>query len=81
MWATFMTTINRFIMSTFGQNVRKLRQKRGYSQETLSELAGLHVTFVGGIERGIRNPSLVNIVKLSKALKVKPAELFKGIKI
>ncbi len=46
----------------------------------LAELAGLHVTFVGAIERGKRNLSLVTIVKLAKALKVKPGELFRGIR-
>jgi transcriptional regulator with XRE-family HTH domain len=74
--SVFMTVI----MSTFGKRVRQLRLKKKLSQERLAELAGLHITFVGAIERGKRNLSLVTIVKLAKALKVKPGELFRGIR-
>ncbi len=74
-----MSTFMAVIMSTFGKRVRQLRLKKKLSQERLADLAGLHVTFVGAIERGKRNLSLVTIVKLAKALKVKPGELFRGI--
>ncbi len=75
-----MTTFMAVIMSTFGKRVRQLRLKKKLSQERLAELAGLHITFVGAIERGQRNLSLVTIVKLAKALKVKPGALFRGIR-
>ena len=75
-----MSTFMAVIMSTFGKRVRQLRLKKKLSQERLADLAGLHVTFVGAIERGKRNLSLVTIVKLAKALKVKPGELFRGIR-
>ncbi len=59
------TTFMALITSTFGKRVRQLRLKKKLSQERLAELAGLHVTFVGAIERGKRNLSLVTIVKLA----------------
>jgi transcriptional regulator with XRE-family HTH domain len=59
----------------FGATVRKLRVKRGWSQEHLAEFAGLHRTYISGIERGIRNPTLTIIVQIADALKVAPAAL------
>jgi transcriptional regulator with XRE-family HTH domain len=57
----------------FGKRLRELLLVRGFSQERLAELADLHRNYVGGIERGERNVSLVNIVKLAHALTVKPS--------
>jgi len=63
-----------------GQYVRELRLRRGYSQEELAERANLHRNYVGGVERGERNLSLINIVELARALSVKPADLLKNIR-
>lgn len=63
----------------FGENVRKRRRKLGLSQEELADRAELHRTYVGSIERGERNVSLENIVRLAAALEVKPAALLAGI--
>ena len=64
----------------FGQRVRELRNARGLSQEELAHRAGMHYTYVGGIERGERNPALVNIAALATALGVSLAELFSPLK-
>lgn len=66
----------RSVKSRFGSRLRQLRDQRGYSQEELAERAGLHRNYVGGIERGERNVALENIVKLAKALSVRPGDLF-----
>jgi len=66
----------RSVKSRFGDRLRQLRTERGYSQEELAERAGLHRNYVGGVERGERNVALENIVKLAKALSVKPSDLF-----
>ncbi len=59
----------------FGARVRQLRQERGLAQEQFAHLAGMDRTYVSGIERGRRNPTLDIIVRLAEALEVEPAEL------
>ena len=59
----------------FGLNVRLRRTQQGFSQEVLGNAAGLDRTYISGIERGIRNPSLEIIGRLASALGCSPAEL------
>jgi transcriptional regulator with XRE-family HTH domain len=56
--------------AAFGQAVRKLRLAKGLSQEHLAELADIHRTYIGDVERGARNISLVNMTKIATALGV-----------
>ena len=64
------------IREIFGNHLRKLRQEQSITQEELADRAGMHFTYIGQIERGLRNPSLVNLYKLAKALKVNAGKLF-----
>jgi transcriptional regulator with XRE-family HTH domain len=65
--------MNRMI--AFGIRMKAIREDRGYSQERLAELARLHRTYIGSVERGERNVSLVNIWRIADALGVKPSAL------
>jgi transcriptional regulator with XRE-family HTH domain len=59
----------------FGNRLRELRKKMGLSQEALALSCGLDRTYIGGIERGERNPSLINICKIAAALGISTKEL------
>lgn len=64
---------------TFGERVRARREQLGLSQEAAAVACGVHWTFLGQVERGQRNISLSNIVKLAQGLKIDPGELVKGL--
>jgi transcriptional regulator with XRE-family HTH domain len=64
------------LRKNFGARIRALRAALDVSQEELGFRTGLDRTYISGIERGIRNPSLDNIGKLAKELKVSLQELF-----
>ena len=64
-------------VKALGTRIRELRQTRGWSQEHLAELAGMHRTYMWGIERGVRNPSLRHLVQLADAFGISIAELFR----
>ena len=63
------------ICKQVGKNVRSLREEKGWSQEELADRTGLHRTYISGIERGIRNPTVTIIAKMAKQLDVEPGEL------
>lgn len=69
-------TANKVLVQ-FGERVRQLRGVMGLSQESFANLCDLDRTYIGGIERGERNVSLVNIEKIASALQIPISELFK----
>lgn len=66
------------IRKVFGERVRELREKIGLTQEQLAERADLHPNYVGEIERGNKNASLVIIKKIADGLRVELNTLFDG---
>jgi transcriptional regulator with XRE-family HTH domain len=64
------------IKAAFGQRVRELRAKKGLSQEALALASELDRSYIGGVERGERNVSLLNIRKIADALGVAVKDLF-----
>jgi transcriptional regulator with XRE-family HTH domain len=66
------------ILATIGSNIKFYRKKLGLSQEQLADLADLHRTYVGSVERGERNISALNIEKLAAVLGVEPAKLLES---
>lgn len=66
----------RLVAKRLGSRVRQLRQERGWSQEAFAQETELDRTYIGGIERGERNPSLKNIARMADALGVLIKELF-----
>jgi XRE family transcriptional regulator, regulator of sulfur utilization len=65
--------------STFGANLRSAREHAGPTQEALGHRADFHPTEVNRIERGRRNPGLLTIVKLAKALDIPAGDLLTGL--
>jgi transcriptional regulator with XRE-family HTH domain len=65
------------LRSVFAANLRSARESRGISQEALADLAGLHRTYVGSVERGERNLSIDNIERLAGALECSPEDLLR----
>lgn len=64
------------LQKKFGKNVAYYRKEAGLTQEQLGERTGLDRGYISGVERGVRNPAVLNIEKIAKALKIKPSELF-----
>ncbi len=63
------------VRAKLAQNLISLRQAKGWSQEGLADEAGLHRTYVSGIERKVRNPTITVLERLAKALKLAPGRL------
>ena len=64
------------ILIAFGQRVKELRMNKGISQEKFAELADVHRTYIGMVERAERNVTLKNIEKIANALNISISELF-----
>jgi transcriptional regulator with XRE-family HTH domain len=67
-------------LRAFGQRLRQFREVAGLSQEKLAEMAELHRNYVGTLERGQSNVSLLAMVRLAKCLKVRPYELLDTVR-
>jgi len=67
------------LLEAFGKIVADRRRELGLSQEGLAERSGLHRTYVGSVERGERNLSLLNLVRLSRALRLPLGDLLDGV--
>lgn len=67
--------LNEFLLKEFGNRIRTLRIKKNLSQEALSFATGFHRTYIGMIERGERNISLINIAVFAKAFEMSISEL------
>ena len=63
----------------FGRAIRRIREEQEINQEEAAERCGLHRTYYSGIERGVRNVSLVNIERVAKGLKTSLPELFRRL--
>ncbi len=61
--------------AALGDAIRDRREKLGLSQEALADAAGVHVTHLGGVERGVRNPNYSTLVRIAGALGVSPGAL------
>jgi len=68
--------MSKDIRKSFGELLRTARKSRNLTQEELGDKAGLHFTYIGQIERGRRNPSLINIYRIQKALRIPISDIF-----
>jgi len=67
------------LQKAFGQRVRQLRLRKGYSQESFADHCGVHRTFMGTIERGETNLSLQNLGRIAAGLEITLSKLLSGI--
>lgn len=65
------------ILLKFGKRIKSLRKEKKWSQEKLAEKTGFHRTYIGMIERGERNPSLININVFAETFGINISELLK----
>ena len=67
------------LLQRFGRGVRRLREKKGLSQENFAELADVHRTYVGMLERGEKSPTLGTVAAWAKAFGLRPSELLREV--
>lgn len=72
----FFTGMKKTVLVNFGKRVRELRLERGWTQEYLAEKTGFHPTYIGRVERGERNLSLVNVEKFANTFAISLKSLF-----
>lgn len=69
------------VLQKIGNNIRQMRLEKGFSQEAFADYVGLHRTYMGGVERGERNISLLNLLKILRKLECQPNQVFSGVEI
>ena len=67
------------VLIALGRNASRLRAQKMLTQEALAERSGLDPSYISGIERGVRNPSVLSLARLAKGLGCLPADICKGI--
>jgi transcriptional regulator with XRE-family HTH domain len=67
------------LLLAFGEKLRAAREQRNISQETLAEIANVHRTHLGALERGLREPHLAMLLILADALRISPGTLLEGL--
>jgi transcriptional regulator with XRE-family HTH domain len=71
-----VSSVNREqVLRSVGSAIASRRRDRGLSQEKLAELSGLHRTYIGAVERGIRNPTITSLTQLARGLACQPSDL------
>lgn len=71
-----MSPASDVVQAALGAVVRERRHELDLTQQELADASGLHRNYIGGIERGERNPSLTQLVRLAEGLRVRPGQLF-----
>ncbi len=74
-WSMGKPISHKHVLLKFGQQMQKVRQSKGVTQEELAGKLAMHRTYIGLIERGERNPTIRTLYKIAKALKVDSSEL------
>jgi transcriptional regulator with XRE-family HTH domain len=67
------------VQKKLGKKIAELRRKRGFSQEDFAHECQFHRSYMGALERGEKNVTIQVLVRLTRALKISLAELFKGV--
>ena len=67
------------MLRLIGGRIRKIREDKGWSQEKLADECNLHRTYIGAIERGGRNITILNLIRVARALGITSSELLKGV--
>jgi transcriptional regulator with XRE-family HTH domain len=67
------------IQRNLGKRIRKLRSRKGWSQEEFAAVSGLHRTYIGAVERGEKNLTISTLQTVAKTLNTSIAQLFRGI--
>lgn len=68
--------MDKHVLKKFGEQVRKLRREKGMTQEQLADAAGIERSYMGTIERGERNPTLMKVYNIAKALDISLSKIF-----